>query len=278
VTAPDPTFPTTIPRETVAALERVEREANAALFSHAPADAVRTLGLAHRRIGDGLLMLSRVLDHVMICRVQGLGVEQPATGAAVDEAIAVFRNAGIRNWIIQLAPGADALARLLAGRGFARHPRTWAKFLYGAGAPPAARTDLVVREVGAEHARAAAEIACAAFEMPPPAVPWIAGFVGKPGFRTYLAFDAAKAVAIGTVFVDGGAAWLGFGATLASHRGRGAQSAILAARVKAAMDAGAKFISTETGIPHANEAGPSFKNIQRAGFKLVYERPNLRLA
>jgi hypothetical protein len=276
--ATDPTFPTTIPHETVAALERVERAANAALFAHAPAEVARTLGLAHRRVGDGLLMLSRLLDHVMICRVQGLGVERPATADALDEAVAAFRDAGIKNWVVQLAPGADALARLLAARGFARHPRTWAKFLYRADGPPAARTDLAVREVGAEHARAAAEIACAAFEMPPSAVPWIAALVGKPRFRTCLAFDGDRPVATGTVFIDGDAAWLGFGATLASHRGRGAQGAILAARIEAAMDAGAKLISTETGIPHAGEAGPSFKNIQRSGFRVAYERPNMRPA
>jgi hypothetical protein len=275
--AADPHFPTVVPRETVAALERVEREASAALFAHAPAEMVAKLGLHHRRIDDGLLTLSRVLDHIMICRLQGLGVEAPANAAALDAAIAAFRGAEVKNWVIQLAPGADALARALGERGFQRHPRTWAKFLYRGGPPPAARTDLAVREVGVEHARAAAEIACAAFELPPFAAPWLAGFVGKPRFHTFLAFDGERPVATGTLFVDGEAAWLGFGATLASHRGRGAQGAILGARIETALQTGAKLISTETGIPHPNEAGPSFKNIQRAGFRVVYERPNLRL-
>jgi hypothetical protein len=84
-------------------------------------------------------------------------------------------------------------------------------------------------------------------------------------------------VATGTLFIDRDA-WLGFGATLKSHRGRGAQGAILAARIRAALEAAAKSISTETGIPHADETGPSFKNIQRAGFRIAYERPNLRRA
>ena len=52
----------------------------------------------------------------------------------------------------------------------------------------------------------------------------------------------------------------------------------VAARIRASLDAGATLISTETGIPHQGEAGPSFKNIQRAGFRIVYERPNMRRA
>jgi hypothetical protein len=44
-----------------------------------------------------------------------------------------------------------------------------------------------------------------------------------------------------------------------------------------ATNGGATLISTETGIPHEGEAGPSFRNIQRAGFSVAYERPNLRL-
>jgi hypothetical protein len=79
------------------------------------------------------------------------------------------------------------------------------------------------------------------------------------------------------VFVDGSTSWLGFGATLPTHRKRGAQSAVLAARIRASLDAGATLISTETGIPHHDEAGPSFKNIQRAGFRVAYERCNMRL-
>jgi hypothetical protein len=275
--APDPTFPTTISPEEIAAMERIERETSLALYINAPAIVAQELGLACRRIADGALILSRKLDHIMLCRLQGFGVEAPASATVLDEAITVFRNAGIRNWIVQLAPGADALSHLLAARGFERHPRTWAKFVF-AGELPEARTDLEIREIDRRHAEAFGEIARTAFELPTPAGPWIAGIVGRPRFRTFMAFDNDKPVACGTVYIDGNTSWLGFGATLASHRKRGAQSAILAARIRASRDAGATLISTETGIPHYDEAGPSFKNIQRAGFRVAYERPNMRLA
>jgi hypothetical protein len=273
----NPTHPTTISLDEVIALEAIERDVTTELYAAASADVARRFGLQHRRVDDGIWSVSQVLDHIMFCRVQGLGVAQPARAETVDAAIADFEATNVKNWIIQLAPGADELARLLAARGFERHPRTWAKFIH-AGDPPTSRTELIIREIDARHARAFGEVGAAAFGLPAPAAPWIASIVGGPNFRTFMAFAGETPVAGGTVFTKDGGAWLGFGGTLASHRGSGAQTAILAARIRAAQDAGARLISTETGIPHEGEAGPSFKNIQRAGFRIAYERPNMRRA
>lgn len=272
----DPVFPTTISPDQVIALERIERDVTGELFAAAPIDVARQFELQHRRIDDGLWTVSRVLDHIMFCRLQGFGVETPPRPDSVDEAIASFRESRVRNWIIQVAPGADALARLLSARGFERHPRTWAKFIFD-GPRPIVRTDLTIREIDTRHASAFGEVACAAFDLPAAAARWISAIVGRPNFRTFMAFADETPVAGGTVFIKDGGAWLGFGATLATHRGRGAQSAILATRILAALDAGIRLISTETGIPHVGEAGPSFKNIQRVGFRVAYGRPNMRL-
>ena len=271
----DPTFPTTIAPDQVVALERIERDITADLFAAAPPDVARQFELHHRRIDDGVWSISRVLDHIMFCRLQGFGVETPARSQALDDAIASFEAAKVKNWIIQVAPGADGLARLLAERGFERHPRTWAKFVF-AGEPPAPRTDLAIREIDARSGTAFGGVASAAFGLPPAAASWLGSTVGRPNFRTFMAFAGDTPVAGGSVFIKDGVAWLGFGGTLASHRGHGAQSAILAVRIRAARDAGASLISTETGIPHEGEAGPSFRNIQRAGFRVAYERPNFR--
>jgi hypothetical protein len=125
----DPTFPTTILPDQIVALERIERDAIADLYAAASPDVAHRFGLQHRRIDDGIWSVSRVLDHIMFCRLQGLGVENAARAEAVDDAITSFETANVKNWIIQLAPGADVLARLLAARRFERHPRAWAKFV-----------------------------------------------------------------------------------------------------------------------------------------------------
>jgi GNAT superfamily N-acetyltransferase len=55
--------------------------------------------------------------------------------------------------------------------------------------------------------------------------------------------------ATGAAFIDGKACWIGVGGTLASHRGRGAQSALLAARIETATHEGCTTLTTETGVP-----------------------------
>ena len=58
------------------------------------------------------------------------------------------------------------------------------------------------------------------------------------------------------------------------HRRKGAQSAILAARIIAAAEAGCDVVATETGEPRDGEPGGSWRNIARAGFEPQYVRPN----
>jgi hypothetical protein len=91
-----------------------------------------------------------------------------------------------------------------------------------------------------------------------------------------MGFDGGTPAAAGALFIDGGCAWLGIGATVGSHRKRGAQSALLAARIDAAIASGCALLTTETGIPQPGEPAPSYANIQRAGFAVAYPRPNLQ--
>ena len=79
----------------------------------------------------------------------------------------------------------------------------------------------------------------------------------------------------GATFVTADVAWLGFGATLESHRGRGGQSAMFARRLADARIAGCRLAITETGEDTPEEPNPSYRNMLRAGFELAYLRPNL---
>ena len=55
--------------------------------------------------------------------------------------------------------------------------------------------------------------------------------------------------------------WLGFAATLPDYRGRGAQSAILAARIEDARKQGCRMVTTETGELEEGRPGNSYRNI-----------------
>lgn len=97
---------------------------------------------------------------------------------------------------------------------------------------------------------------------------------GRPGWGCYLAYAGALPVAAGAVFVSGDHAWLGQATTLAEHRRRGGQSALMAARIGEARAAGATIIVTETGEPVDGRPANSYRNILRAGFVPAYVRPN----
>jgi ribosomal protein S18 acetylase RimI-like enzyme len=81
-------------------------------------------------------------------------------------------------------------------------------------------------------------------------------------------------VAVGGAFVHGDVAQLWGGATLPSHRRRGAQSALLAARLLDAKAAGCRMAVVETATEGPGERNQSFHNVRRVGFSPLYERPN----
>ena len=220
-----------------------------------------------------MILICRALDNIQFNRLAGLGIEAPAQGQALDTAIAAFDAAKVKNWIVHVAAGADALAKLCAARGLKPHPRTWAKFVRDNAAPAKPETALRISEIGPADAAAFGAVAAKSFGTPPIFGEWLAALPGRPRWHCFVAFDGAQPVATGALFVDAPLAWLGIGATLASHRGQRAQPAILAARIAAAA-AGCTTLTTETGIPHAGEPSPSYGNIQQAGFRIAYPRPN----
>ena len=135
-------------------------------------------------------------------------------------------------------------------------------------------TDLRVERIGAAHAAAFAEVACAVFGMPDHLRAWLEQSVGRSGWCHYLAFEGDLPIATGALFVQGDAGWLGLGATLPSHRRRGAQGAIMARRIRDAADLGCRWVVTETGEDLPDHPNPSFHNMLRTGFALAYQRPN----
>jgi GNAT superfamily N-acetyltransferase len=200
-------------------------------------------------------------------------VASPAQPEALDEAIAAFDAAEVRNGVVQVREGEKAIEALCTARDLVPHRRVMAKFIRR---PDnfTAQTNLDVRMIGREHAAAFGEIAATAFGLPSAAAVWLSAPVGRSGWTCFMAFDGETPIATAALFVDGSSGWLGIGATLPSYRRQGAQSALLAARISRAAKEGVRILTTETGVPHPGEPGPSYGNIQRAGFGIAYLRPN----
>ncbi|WP_407569733.1 GNAT family N-acetyltransferase [Deinococcus altitudinis] len=85
--------------------------------------------------------------------------------------------------------------------------------------------------------------------------------------RFYAAEVAGEPVAAGAMTIFGAVAWLFSAATLPEFRNMGAQTALLAARLHAAKDAGASRAAVLTTPGSASE-----RNVQRAGFVQVGAR------
>jgi hypothetical protein len=263
-----------VPADVVRRVENVERAALTDLYAACPETLRREAGIEAERIGDGVLLVCRSVDSLLLNRFQGLGVEVRPQEEELDRALELFAEAGVTNWLVQVAPGTEPLADLAIARGLVLHQRVWAKFVLDPVAVPPAESDIVVREIGDDEAMTFGEPVAEVFGLPPPVPEWLAHIVGRPGWRVFVGFDGRVPAGAAAVWIDGGAAWLGFAGTRKSHRGRGLQKLLLARRIAAAIDAGCDLISTETGVPLPGESGPSFRNIQRAGFRVAYERPN----
>ena len=210
----------------------------------------------------------------MFNRALGLGLGRPAGEADLDEIASFFRNLGVE-WCATVAPQAEPaeLAASLQARGLVRG-YAWAKFRRDVGDPPEITSALRVERVGEAEAKAFAETFVRGYGVPQLLRDWLARLPGRKGWHCFVAYDGETPAATGAVFVHGAVGWLGIAATLADHRRLGAQGALLAARIRAAAEAGCEVAVTETGALVEGKPSNSYRNILRAGFELDYVREN----
>jgi GNAT superfamily N-acetyltransferase len=269
--APDP--------DRVAACEAAEQAAFASILDAAPRALAGSLGLRRATFAGALAIASRSLQKRMYNHVFGLGVHAPAEAADLDALEAFFAGAGAASARVALAPGAHALglAAALEARGFHAEDR-WLRLwrdtapLASAAGPP--RTPLVVRELGRADGEAFGRLLPAVFAHPEGVAPWFATLPGRDGWRVFGAFDGDALTACSALFVAGRTGWLGLAATLPAHRRLGAQSALIAARIDAARDAGVRLLAVETADDTAEKPNPSTHNLRRLGFADFYPRTN----
>jgi GNAT superfamily N-acetyltransferase len=249
----------------VDALEQIELAALLDFFAAAPPDVSAELDLAVLELDEGAaLSVGAEPKPLLFNRALGLADE-----GALSE---------LEHWsrsrdcplAVSLRPGSE-LQRHLSERGYERG-QTLMKFRRDTQPPPAGSTALRVTQLGEEHAASFGALATDVFGMPAPMARWLAALWGREGWICFGAFDDDGLVATGAAYAAGGHAWLGIAATLPRARGRGAQSAILAARVEAAAGAGARALAVETGDRVDGQPGPSFRNILRAGFEEAFRQ------
>ncbi|MGW5557688.1 hypothetical protein ACWER9_10745 [Micromonospora sp. NPDC003944] len=267
----------TAPADLTPLAEAVECEFMYSYESQAPGPAYTDLGIATARIGGGVALAMRN-DPTggYWSKALGFGTTEPFTVQTLDRVLDFYREQGVDQAVLQLVPsvlpaGFDEVA---AARGL-EPGSTWVKLAARPNDVVAAQTRLRVGPVPAAEATRWADVLLTGFGMPSGGLTdMLAATVDKPAWRPFAAWDDAELVAGGNLFLHGEAASLNAAATTSGHRGLGAQSALIAARARAAAGAGCRWLFAETGKPAPGQQNPSLNNLRRAGLVQLYERRN----
>lgn len=269
-------FPDRIPQG-----EFIIAEWLAAVLRAADDPLAAEFGITVRQAGSITALSARKVPHPFVNHIIGLGVDVPATEAQINDLIGRYP-AG--NFALSPAALPSQIPDWLAERGFIAIA-TLSIMRYAGGAPEPPETRLRIEEIDPSRATAFAtilgtlgvpgELAGAAGVEPERFLPWFAALVGEPGWRHYLAYNGEIPAATGATFIKGKTAWVCFAATHPEHRRLGAQSALIARRVRDALAMGCSdiFAGTITAVANA-EAGhhrTSNENLVRCGFEPAYQ-------
>ena len=263
------TTPENIPELSLAVTEGIEAEFMYQLVDGTPEPARTELGISTTRIGGGVVLSVR--NDPSSYWSKALGFTEPITPELIAEVVDFYRGDGAPLGVLQIAPSAlpadwDEIAArhgLRAGNQIHKHAARIDSLQFGS-------SDLRVDEVTPEQAEEWATVMLTGFGMPLEGLTeMVMATVTNPVFRGFAAWDGDRIVATGNLLIQDGVGCLHAGATAADHRGRGAQSALIAARAKAAADAGCEWVVSETGT-----SGSSLNNMLRTGLRTLYTRPN----
>jgi GNAT superfamily N-acetyltransferase len=198
--------------------------------------------------------------------VQVVGDPAEITGDKLRQVIRHFADAGIGRFFFWLdpVPGAESLAGLLLECGFEPFVgTTYPVLLRSAANVVSAPCDFVIRRLDPQKNAGIQgcfgdEIAQARFRET----------IGHPGFDHFAAFYEAQAVATARLFTQDGLSYLNDGGTHEEFRNRGAQSALIAARIARAAEIGSSHVIVKT----LGMLETSLNNLRRAGFEILYHR------
>ena len=238
-------------------------------------EATATFSSATETGGALVLRAPEAPQSPMLNRIVGLGVERPATEVDVDEALAAL-GANV-TFYVAVAPGAQPaeLPDWLRARGL-EQGWGWMSFRRVAGDPPAADTSLRLVEVTtADEAADYARVVRESYELPEEIEPRVAR-APDAGWLCWVAYDGDEPAAAAGLYAADGVGYLGFAGTLPQHRGKGAQSALLAARIRRGGELGCDVLVAETGERREDRPSNSYRNILRAGFTEVEVTANWR--
>lgn len=261
--------------------EQTEIEAYGDFVTGSPASVRAALGIGSLRLGPALALAIRADPSRFFNRVGGFGAQETVTAGALAQACGFYRDQGVSQGAIMIAPPLlppdwaviAGKLNLAEGSRFTKLGCATETALSATSGVAALRPGLRVGPVEPRHAREWATVMMTTFGLTAPGLTdMAAACVGKPNWRQYAVWDGERIIAVGSVFFNGKCADMFGGATLPGDRGRGAQSALLAARARAAQAAGCQWLVAETGAEGPGGHNTSLRNMLRTGFVPLYDR------
>jgi hypothetical protein len=254
--------------------ETIEQACWSELYQNGPGELRQRLGLRLSTGPDAFVLAARGVQDVTFNRAMALPGKDPLLW--LEQALDLFAEEGIERFLLQPTPAllTPALSRELERRGLVPFRRAWAQFVRGREPVPSSATDLLVVTVTPELREGYGSVLARNFNGPPAMGELFATALDRPGWHGVVALDGVTPVASGALFIEGELAYLAGGATEVAYRRRGAQAALMAERIRIALERGCRWIVTETGEAVAGEPNHSYNNMLRAGFQVVYSRPN----
>ena len=200
-------------------------------------------------------------------RAEFIGVTRPASRGEVEEIVERFAAAGVRRWFFWLSPcpQMEEIRRWLPELGL--RPFDGPRYITLARSAEAVaphETALRVRALTAPELHAHTPFLT---ELHGDFAGAFLGTIGRDDCLHYLAFDGDRPVAASGLCVAGAAGYLFLAATREADRSRGAQNALIAARVRAAHARGCRIVMVET----LSLLRPSLANLVRQGFRECYD-------
>lgn len=255
--------------------ERTEASINAS-FVEARARLSPQVGATWEDVGGAYLLFDGAGSPMT--QSFGLGLWEPATPERLGRIEAFFfdRGSAVFHEVSPLAGVATITA--LAERGYRPVEMTTvlAQPLAGASKAGAPSTDLRVRPVGPEEADAWIETSITGWAERPELREHIRRIAEvafhNPAVTSFVAERDGAAVATGALGVHGDVALLAGASTVPAERGRGAQRALLAARLAEARRRGCTV-----AVMGAEPGSTSQRNAERNGFRVAYTRTKWHL-
>ena len=217
------------------------------------------------------------LDILGFNRALKTGIDTPLKSTNIDDILDFFRDNNILRFFVQVSPEAEPgnIKDILLSKGF-RHHNNWAQLYYELPSEklPEPESSLTIKPIGENEKKDFSRIIAESFGWEGLAGEIISAGIGKYDWLYFLIYDGETPISAAAMHFYDDIASLAIGATLEEHRGKGAQKVLINYRTNKAIEAGCKFLATETAEDTPEHPSPSYRNMIKSGFELAYIRPN----